>query len=69
MEKETIFAVIVGVLIVVSVIQAIQLVTLSKNIQAGIFKTSVSSSASGSTSGNMQVPSNLENLPGMVGGC
>lgn len=68
MEKETIFAIIIGVLIVVSAIQAIQLVTLSKSIQTGTFKASTGSNTGGST-GNVQVPSNLENLPGMVGGC
>ena len=67
MKKETILMALLVVLVVVSAVQAVQLVTLSSAISGGtIAKSSVVTSGSGS---GASIPSSLQNLPSMVGGC
>jgi len=67
---------IVGVLfllIVVSAVQAFQLVGMNSKISeikaSGIKPASLDSTTSTSSSSGGSVPTNLQNLPGMVGGC
>lgn len=67
MKRETMLTVLLVVLIVVSAVQAVQLVTLSSAISSGSSIKAPSPAAAGS--GAAQVPSSLQNLPQMVGGC
>lgn len=56
---------ILVVLTVFSVVQAVQSATILNKINSGV----IQSSTSGSGSGSAPLPSNLQNLPDMVGGC
>ncbi|MBI5391764.1 hypothetical protein HZB00_02055 [Candidatus Woesearchaeota archaeon] len=72
MDKNLIVAIVLGILVVVSAIQAVQLSSLKAKLSSGTLSTSgakVSSSLGGSSGGAASVPSNLQNLPSMVGGC
>ena len=74
MEKNTIVLLVLGVLVLVALAQAFQLNGLKDKIAGGAIATAVSGShgaASQAGSGSQQVkmPSNLDNLPQMVGGC
>lgn len=76
MKTTTIVAIILGLLVIISIVQAFQLNGLKKNVAEG--KLSVSSSSSktsvatpagdsGKTTANL--PTSVKNLPQMVGGC
>jgi len=71
MKQTTIIAIILGVLVLVSAVQAVQLSSLKSTIQeGGISISSVKaplSASSGSTGASM--PSSIQDLPQMVGGC
>lgn len=74
MKQTTLVAIILSVLIVLSVAQAFQLYTLKAKVTDGSLsvstKTGVTPSASGKTGGDVgKLPSNIQNLPQMVGGC
>ncbi len=49
-------------LLIFSVAQTVQSNTIYNKVNSGLFKA-------GSPAGNSVLPSNLENLPNMVGGC
>ncbi len=67
MNKDMIIAIVLGILVVISVVQAIQLNNLKDNIATGgVATVSANSPVQGSGAG---LPSNLQNLPEMVGGC
>ena len=71
MNKNLLVAIVLGVLVVVAVVQTVQLVGLKNKLAGGTVQTGSASpqtTASGQ-SGNTQLPSNLQNLPSMVGGC
>ena len=73
MEQKTIIALILGVLVLVSVVQAVQLYSLKEKVSTGNFKVSsaaggVSTAASGSKQVG-SVPASVKELPKMVGGC
>lgn len=67
--KLWIMAVVLGLLIVVSVVQAVELVSLKNTINTKLTGLAVAepSISAGSSSTNLQ--KNLQNLPSMVGGC
>ncbi len=72
MNKNWIFAIVLGVLIVVSLVQAVQLGSIKESISSGEITTggatsttNTASSSSSSTSSS----SSLSELPSMVGGC
>ncbi len=75
MKTTTIVAIILGVLVIISVVQAFQLNSLKKNVAEG--QLSVSSSGSktpvassgDSTKRTASLPSSIKDLPQMVGGC
>ena len=74
MEKKTIIAVILGVLVIISAIQAFQLNGLKEKISEGQLKVSssggkVSTASSGEDKKTTALPSSVKNLPQMVGGC
>ena len=76
MKTTTIVAIILGVLVLISVVQAFQLNGLKEKIAGGQLSVSSSgnnagtSASSGSSSKKTAaLPSSIKNLPQMVGGC
>ena len=75
MKTTTIVAVILGVLVLVSVVQAFQLNGLKEKVTDGQLSIKSASSttpvASSGSSGKKtaSLPSSIKNLPQMVGGC
>ncbi len=73
MEQKTIIGLILGILVLVSLVQAYQLNGLKEKISSGGLKVSAASGASpvaassGKTVGS--VPASVKELPQMVGGC
>ncbi len=71
-KQSTIMAVVLGVLLLVSAVQAVQLTSLKNDITSEDLsfgaKVSAPKSSSGSSGGG-SVPSSIQDLPGMVGGC
>jgi hypothetical protein len=77
MNRKAIASIIFGLLIIVTLVQAIQLTSLKAKISDNSF-TSVSTQTSSArttpsshspASGNAKLPSSLKDLPTMVGGC
>ena len=66
MNRNVIIVIVLVVLVLLTAVQAIQLSSLKTSISAG--KVSVGS-APIQSSGGGSVPSNLQDLPSMVGGC
>lgn len=76
LKKSAIIAIILGVLIVISAVQAFQLSSLKTKVVDGEVTLTPGGSGSKSlpvaTSGNRKtagLPSSISNLPQMVGGC
>ena len=74
MKQATIVAIILGALVLISVVQAVQLNTMKDKItDGGLSVSSGSSSTPTASSGGdktiKSVPKSIENLPTMVGGC
>lgn len=77
MKQTTLVAIILGVLVLISVVQAFQLSGLKNNVIEGQLSisssstnTRVASSGSDDTSRRAAaLPSSVKNLPQMVGGC
>jgi len=71
MEKSIIIAVVLGILVLISVVQALQLNALKEKINEGklTFSKTSSSSSGGSNGQSSGLPSNIQDLPSMVGGC
>ncbi len=68
MDKNIIIAIVLGILVLVSIVQAIQLNELKTKLSEGSLTLSKAGSAT-STSSGAGVPSNIQDLPSMVGGC
>lgn len=76
-NKNVIVVGVLALLLIVGVVQAIQLGSIRSNVNdisissssssTGKISTSTSASAASSSTGG--VPTNIQNLPGMVGGC
>ena len=71
MNKNLVIAIVLGALVVIAAVQAVQLFSLKDKIAGGSIGTATAgvSVQSGGGGGSPKLPSNLENLPGMVGGC
>lgn len=77
MKQTTLVAIILGVLVLISVLQAFQLTGLKNKIVEGQLSTGSSStttrvatsSGSGDSGRAAALPSSIKNLPQMVGGC
>ena len=71
MNKENLLTVFLAVLVVVSAIQAIQLISIGNSLSTGavVSKPAPKPAASGTTGNAVETPSNLDDLSGMVGGC
>ena len=66
-RKELLMIALIGILLLATVMQTIQLVSLSS--AKVVVSSSPSSSAPSSSGASQSVPTNLQNLPSMVGGC
>ncbi len=69
MNKENLLTVFLAVLVVVSAVQAIQLVSLGSALSTGAAVSRPTPTPAAAGSGGGQLPSNLDDLSGMVGGC
>ncbi len=67
-KKEILMIVLIGLLLVTAVVQTVQLVGLSSG-NVVVSGAAVSSTSSPAKSSHSSVPTNLQNLPSMVGGC
>lgn len=65
-RKNIIFLVVLVVLLLVSVVQAFQLNSVKEVLSGGGLGVVAPSSGG---SGGASIPTSLQNLPGMVGGC
>ena len=66
-NKNIIIAVVLGALVLIALFQAFQLFSLKDKLGTGA--TSNAPAPQASQGSGPQVPSNLQNLPQMVGGC
>ncbi len=66
MDKNVIIAIVLGALVLVAGIQAFSLMSLTSKVQSGGVAVSTPFQSGG---GGAALPSNLQNLPSMVGGC
>ncbi|MAF35432.1 hypothetical protein CMO91_06345 [Candidatus Woesearchaeota archaeon] len=66
-NNNVIIAVVLGVLVVIAGVQAFQMASLKNNVQQGGGAAAQPVASGGG--GGAQLPSNIQNLPGMVGGC
>lgn len=70
MNAKMIMAIVLGILVVLSVVQAFQLKELKEEVSGGGFSvTGADSVGQRGASGAATLPSNIQNLPQMVGGC
>ena len=75
MKQATLVAIVLGFLVLISVVQAFQLNGLKDKLGDEQFsvksasKTTPVASSSGTDKGAGSLPSNIKNLPQMVGGC
>ncbi len=67
MNKNIVIAIVLGALVLIAGIQAFQLFTLKDKLASGSISTGTPTQSG--AGGSPQLPSNLENLPSMVGGC
>ena len=67
-SKNTLVIVVLVVLIVIAGLQAYELISLKNDLNENGVKYS-SSSVSSKSSNSQALPSNVQNLPQMVGGC
>ena len=74
MEKNTLVGIVLGILVVISVVQAFQMTSLRNQVAGGGGVQTASAgtpvrSGPAASGGQPQLPSSLKNLPDMVGGC
>ncbi len=76
MKQTTVFALVLGFLLLISVVQAFQLNALKHDLAEGEMtigsassSTATASSAPASSGSTGSLPSSIQNLPTMVGGC
>jgi len=74
MKTTTIVAIILGVLVLISVVQAFQLNGLKEKVSDGQLSVSSAAKTTAASSGDSgkttsALPSSVKNLPQMVGGC
>ncbi|RJQ22098.1 hypothetical protein C4580_01335 [Candidatus Woesearchaeota archaeon] len=68
MNKNVVIAIVLGALVLIAGVQAFQLFSLKNTLAQGQYSTTATAQA-GTGASNPQLPSNLQNLPSMVGGC
>jgi len=67
MNRNVIIVVVLVVLVLITAVQAVQLSSLSSSITSS--KTVVGNAPSASSTAGGGLPSSIDNLPSMVGGC
>ncbi len=67
MNKNVVIAIVLGALVLIAGVQAFQLFSLKTKLASGEISTAAPTQSG--ASGSPQLPSNLQNLPNMVGGC
>jgi len=68
MDKNVVIAIVLGALVLIAGVQAFQLFTLKNKLAEGSLSAGATPQA-GSSGSSPQLPSSLQNLPSMVGGC
>jgi len=66
MDRNVVIVIVLVVLVLLTAVQAIQLSAVKSQVQSG--KVNVANTPSSSGAGN-SVPSSVQDLPNMVGGC
>ena len=72
MNQNVVIAIVLGALVLIAGVEAYQLMSIKNNIVSGnvqIGSAGISPAASGGSGGGVSLPSSLDSLPGMVGGC
>jgi len=69
MNKNMVIAIVLGALVLIAGIQAFQLFSLKTTLASGGGSSVAATQSSGGSGGSPKLPSSLENLPTMVGGC
>lgn len=70
MNQNVVIAIVLGALILIAGVEAYQLLDIKAKISSGNVQLSGATAApSSGAGGSPQLPSSLQNLPGMVGGC
>jgi hypothetical protein len=67
MNKNLIIAIVLGILLLLSVVQAFQVNTIKEKLATG--GVAVAAGGAAPSAGGGSVPASLQNLPNMVGGC
>ena len=67
MNKNVVIAIVLGALVLIAGVQAFQLFTLKTKLAGGQISAGTPTQSGGG--GSPQLPSNLQELPNMVGGC
>lgn len=72
MNQNVVIAIVLGALVLIAAVEAYQLMGIKNKISSGGVQVATAGTptpqAAGG-SGGAQLPSSLQNLPGMVGGC
>ncbi len=72
MKQNVVIAIVLGALVLIAAVQAYQLIGLKNQISSGnvqLGAVGVPVAQAGGAGGAPALPSSLQNLPGMVGGC
>lgn len=72
MNQNVVIAIVLGALVLIAAVEAYQLMGIKNKIASGglqVASAAAPSAQAGGGSGSPQLPSSLQNLPGMVGGC
>ena len=69
MNKNTIIVIVLAVLVLIAAVQAVELNQLKAKIVSNDISTSAVTTKTSSSGSGASLPSNLNNLPQMVGGC
>jgi len=71
MNQNVVIAIVLGALVLIAAVEAYQLMGIKDKIASGNVQIGAAAAPAqaGGGSGSPQLPSSLQNLPGMVGGC
>lgn len=72
MNQNVVIAIVLGALVLIAAVEAYQLMGIKSSLASGnvqVGAAAAPSVAAGGGSGAPALPSSLQNLPGMVGGC
>ncbi len=71
MNQNVVIAIVLGALVLIAAVEAYQLMSIKNNIASGGVQIGSAGAAplAGGSGAAPSLPSSLDNLPGMVGGC